>query len=95
MSVRAHRIIEFKLEASSFDLWHNEKFVQFLEEEVRLSSNLNSYGTGLLEVPVEILERAIRMADELGLNEDDVEGLQQDIVATKSSRNEFVSYYCC
>lgn len=31
MSIRAHRIIEFKLEASSFDLSHNEKFTQFLE----------------------------------------------------------------
>jgi len=95
MSIRAHRIIEFKLEASSFDLWHNEKFMQFLEEEVRLSSNLNLYGTGLLEVPVEVLERAVRMADELGLDEDNVEGLQQDIVAANSTRNESVSYYCC
>jgi len=95
MSVNAYRIIDLKLAAPSFDLWHDEKLAQFLGEEVNLSSDLNSYGTGLLEVPVEILERAIRMADELGLDEDDVEGLQQDIVAAKSNRNEFVSYYCC
>lgn len=95
MSVRAHRVIELKLEASSFDLWHNEKFTQFLEEEVGLSSNLNSYGMGLLEVPVEVLERVVRKADELDIDEDDVEGLQQDILVAKSARNEFVSYYCC
>ncbi|MBI4283178.1 MAG: hypothetical protein HY663_01765 [Chloroflexi bacterium] len=52
MSVRAHRVIEFRLAQPGFDLWHNDKFAQFLKTEVRLSSNLDSYGTGLLEVPV-------------------------------------------
>ena len=94
MSVEAHRIIELKVESSSFDLWHNEKFTQFLEEEVRESSNLDLYGTGLLEMPLEVLERAVRMADELGLDEDDVERLQQDIVVAKSTRTELVTYYC-
>jgi hypothetical protein len=95
MSVNAHRIIDLKLETSSFDLWHDEKLTQFLEEEVRLSSNLNSYGTGLLEVPVETLERAVKMADELDLDEDTVGGLRLDIAAAKSTRNEIVTYYCC
>lgn len=95
MSVRAHRVIELRLEASSFDLWYKEKFIQFLEEAVGVSSNLNSYGTGLLEIPLEVLERAVRMADELEIDEDDVGGLQQDILAAKSTRNDFVSYYCC
>jgi hypothetical protein len=75
-------------------LWHNEKFTQFLEEEVGLSSNLNPYGTGLLEVPAEVLERAVRMANELSLDEDNVAGLQQDIIAAKSTGEESVSYYC-
>jgi len=95
MSVTAHRITEFKFEDWSFDLWHDEKFVQFLEKEVRLSSNLDLYGTGLLEIPLETLERAVVMADELDLDEDTVMALNTDIATARSARKEFVTYYCC
>ena len=94
MSVMAHRVIEFKFEAHSFDLWHNEKFMDFLGGE-ELSSNLNSYGTGLLEIEVDTLERAIRIANQLDLDEDTVESLRGDIIAAKSARKDFVTYYCC
>ncbi len=95
MSVTAHRVSEFKFEHSSFDLWHSEKLAQFLEEEVKLSSSLNSYGNGLIEVSVETLERVIRMAEELDLDEDTIAGLRQDIAAAESEGRELVTYYCC
>lgn len=93
MSVEAHRIIEFKYDSPSFDLWHNEKFMQFLGEE-ELSFNLDSYGTGLLEIEVDTLERAVRIANDLYLDVDTVESLQQDIAAAKSDKRAYVTYYC-
>lgn len=46
-------------------------------------------------MPIETLERAVRMADELDLDGDDVLELQQDIAAANSTKTEFVTYYCC
>lgn len=95
MSVTAHRVSEFKFEHSGLDLWNNEKFAEFLEKEEQFSSNLNSFGTGLIDIPIETLERAIRVSDELDLDEDTVVALNTDIAIAKSARKEFVTYYCC
>ena len=95
MSFTAHRVIEFRFEHFGFDLGHNEKFSEFLEKEEHLSFNFNPYGTGLFDVLLETLERAITMTDELCLDEDTVIALNADITIAKSARKEFVTYYCC
>ena len=94
MSLRAYRVIEVKSETSSFNLWHDQKLVQFLDKEVWFSDNLNSHGTGLTEVPVRILERAVRMATKLNLGEETVRRLERDIAAVKSTGEKSVTYYC-
>ena len=95
MSVRAYRFIEIKTEKeSSFNLFHDWKLKDFLDREADFYGYLNSGGTGLAEVPVKVLERALRMASKLGLSEATVKRLEQDIAAAKSSRDESVTYYC-
>lgn len=94
MSMRAYRVIEIKMEVSSFNLWHDRALINFLDEEAQFSANLSSDGTGLAEVPVKMLERAVRMSAKLNLAEETVKRVQQDIAAAKSNGDESVTYYC-
>ena len=80
MSVRAYRFIEIKTEEkSSFNLFHDWKLKDFLDKEADFYGYLNSGGTGITEVPVKVLARALRMAAKLGLSETTVRRLEQDI----------------
>jgi len=95
MSVRAYRIIEIKTEEKpSFNLWHDHNLRNFLDEDGELYSHLDSDGTGMAEVPVKILKRAVKMAVELNLDEKTVNQLKKDIAAAKSSKDECIAYFC-
>ena len=95
MSVRAYRFIEIKTEKeSSFNLFHDWKLKDFLDKEADFYGYLNLGGTGIAEVPVKVLERALRMAAKLGLSETTVRRLEQDIAAVKSTGEKSVTYYC-
>jgi hypothetical protein len=96
MSVNAYRIINNNLnvETASFDIWHDEKFIDFLNEEILFYMSLNSYGTGIVDVPIELLERAINSPKKFNLDEDTVLQIKLDIASAKSSKDEAVTYYC-
>jgi hypothetical protein len=49
MSVSANRIIEIKVEESynSFNLWHDRKLMDFLDEEANFFSRLSDDGAGV------------------------------------------------
>ena len=81
MSVIAHRIIEIKIETEyhSFNLWHDRKLMDFFDTEADFFSQLTADGTGITEVPVEVLEKAVSKAVELELDEDIVSNLKKDI----------------
>ena len=96
MSVSANRIIEIKVEESynTFNLWHDRKLMDFLDEEAAFFNQLTAYGTGVSEAPVEILEKAVSMSVELELDDDTVTNLKKDIGWAKEHNEEFVQYYC-
>jgi hypothetical protein len=95
MSIRAHRIIEIKLaEVPSFNLWHNTKLVQFLDEESDIFSFLNTSGTGEIEISVKVLKKAINSAKKLDIDSDTINSLQEDIDFAKSKNNDYVIYDC-
>ncbi len=95
MSVRAYRFIEIKTEKkSSFNLFHDWKLKDFLDKEADFYGYLNSGGTGMAEIPVKILKRAVKRAVELGLDEKTVNQLKKDITAAKSNKDESIAYYC-
>ncbi len=94
MSVKAYRVIEITSESSSFNLWNDRELVQFLNREMLLSFYLNSDGTGLVEVPVEILEKAIQLSSQLNLADDTTRQLLQDIRLAKSKNDGALTYYC-
>jgi hypothetical protein len=96
MGVNARRIIEIKIETeyNSFNLWHDRKLMDFLDEEGDFFSQLTADGTGVSEASVEVLEKAVSMSVELELDADIVANLKKDIAWAKEHDEEFVQYYC-
>ena len=96
MSVIAHRIIEIKIETEyhSFNLWHDRKLMDFFDTEADFFSQLSFDGTGITEVPVEVLESAVAKATELELDEDTVSNLKKDIVWANEHNEASVQYDC-
>ena len=96
MSVSANRIIEIKVEESynSFNLWHDRKLMDFLDTEADFFSRLSDDGTGISEVSIEVLEKAVSMSVELELDDDTVTNLKKDIAWAKANDQEFVQYDC-
>ena len=80
MNVRAYRVIKLLMDAPSFTLWHDEKLAQLLDEEGQFSGGLSD-GTGLVDVPEEILESALEEAAELELSKRTVQCLRKDITS--------------
>jgi hypothetical protein len=96
MSVRAYRLIEIKTEDTpSFNLWHDHNLRNFIDEDGELYSHLASDGTGIAEVPVRRLKRAVKMSTELNIDEKTVNQLKKDIAAAKSNKDECIAYFCC
>ena len=91
MSVRAYRVIKIEhAEPNTFNLWHDEKLVEFLDREYGFFEGLNESG-GLTQVPVEALERALK---EVSIDNDLKEDLTKDIEACRKEGEEYVQYYC-
>lgn len=95
MAIDAYRITDFNVNEPSFSLWYDEKLVHFLNREVQLLDSLNSDGGGLVDIPVDILSKAIEMSSELELDNDTVEQLRSDIAIGKVHWSKCVSYYFC
>ena len=96
MSVNAYRITNNNLnvETASFNVWHDEKLIDLLNEEMQFYMSLNSYGTGIVDVPVELLEKAVNSPKKFDLDEDTVSQIKLDIESAKSGKDEVVTYYC-
>ena len=93
MSLRAYRVIKIECaQPNSFNLWHDDKLVDFLDQEYGFFEGMNA-GGGLTEVPVEGLKEALAKP-ELELDEYIVEALQRDIEAAEQEGDEYIQYYC-
>lgn len=89
MSVRAYRVNKIDhQEANTFNLWHDDKLIDFLDSEYGFYEGLTGNGTGLVELPIEALEEAIK---KLELDDDLVNALKRDIEACESG---YITYYC-
>ena len=96
MSVNAYRMINNCLDSkvASFDIGLDEKLIDFLNEEIQFYMSLNSYGTGIVDVPVELLEKAVDAPKKYDLDEDTISQIKSDIESAKSSKDQVVTYYC-
>ena len=93
MSVRAYRVIKIECaKPNSFNLWHDDELVNFLDQEYGFFEDMNADG-GLTEVPVEGLREALANPA-LELDEYIVEALKRDIEAADQEGDEYIRYYC-
>lgn len=93
MSVRAYRINKIDYENdSSFNLWHDEKLMNFLDENYGCYDTLIE-GTGIMDLQVEALEKALENKTELNLDKWIVKMLKKDIKWAKE-KGGYIQYYC-
>jgi hypothetical protein len=96
MTVWAHRIIEIKRAKNpSFNFRDNQKFIQFLDEDGEFFSNVNSNGSGMVEVPIKKVVKAIKESKKLGLDEETIKRLHKDISFAKNRKNKYILYDWC
>jgi hypothetical protein len=68
--------------------------MKLLDQEIQFYMSLNSYGTGIVDVPVELLEKAVDAPKKYDLDEDTISQIKSDIAHAKSSKDQVVTYYC-
>ena len=93
MSVRAHRILKVEYaDRPSFNLWHDEKLVKFLDDHMDggFYSQLTTDGGGVVCIEPSVIQEAINSAKELELDEDTVAQLRADVEAAEGS----IDYDC-
>ena len=89
MSVRAYRVIKIEhAQPNTFNLWDDDKLVEFFDTEYGFFEELNE-GGGLTLLPVEALERALV---QVPMDEELKEALKKDIEACRDESH--VRYYC-
>ncbi len=93
MSINAYPVIDIKLGKVSFNLFRDRNLADFLDAEIQLYGGIHD-GSGLIEVPVKVLKKALRKSAELDLNDDTVTCLQSDLAHAKATQEDVVTYYC-
>ena len=92
MSRRAYRINSINVEQSeSFNLSHDEILLDLLDKDINIYDNLNSDGSGIIDIPVEILNKVIKS---IRLDNDLKKSLKKDIKWTKDNNKDYLQYYC-
>jgi len=91
MSVRAHRINNIDYESyDTFNLWHDEKIIEWLEDNTSFYDNLNIDVCGIAELSIEDIEQMLK---DLELDKDQVEQFKKDIEFAKKKGDTYVQYY--
>ena len=83
MSVRAYRVTKIQHERdSTFNLWHDDKLMDFLNTEY-------GFYEGLVELSIEALQEALEKVE---MDKELKEAIQKDIEACRD--DGYVTYYC-
>ena len=90
MSIRAYRVKKIDYATpDTFNLWHDDKLVDFLDSECDFFAGLTNDGTGLVEVPIEALQEALKKVE---MNDELKEAIRKDMEACRD--DDHVTYYC-
>ena len=93
MSVRAHRVDNIEYQSGTFNLWYDEKVVEWLENHTYFFEYLTPDGDGLALVRVCDLKK---MLEEIGndLPKELYDAIQEDIHFVEGKGKDYVAYYC-
>lgn len=93
MSVRAYKVLKMELaDNPSFNLWHDEKIVDFLNENDDFNSQMNDNGGGYITVSVKSIRKILANLEEFELDELDIEQLRKDIEGLEDGN--YITYSC-
>lgn len=93
VGIWARRVVEIQMADPSFKFEDESDLLDFLNNEIDVYDNLHN-GGGMIDVPLSILRKAVRMAGELHLSEKTIKCLKQDIRTARLNKDESVSYSC-
>ena len=95
MSVRAYRVIKIKrAEAPSWNLWHDDKLLEFFEKQEDCTNGITEGGGGSYEVSVYALKRALDDVEKLELDKWHVKAIKADIAFAKKHGDTHILYDC-
>lgn len=96
MSVRAYRVVQATFAEPSFNVYQDRKLIDFIETktETGFYACLNDYGSGEVDIPINVLQKAVRMAPKLDLGEETVKQLKGDIAAARANKDKSIIYSC-
>ena len=89
MSTRAYRIIKINQENTpSFNLWHDQKLMEFLFKE----ENIEPIESGILDISVETLEKVIKNAEKLEIDDETLKVLKTDVETAHDEKEDYIQY---
>jgi hypothetical protein len=68
--------------------------MDFIESKSDFLTRLNDDGTGITEVPTEVLARVIARADEFNLDMETLANIKKDVFWARAHYEECIQYYC-
>jgi hypothetical protein len=93
MSVRAYRINKIELkDNNTFNLWHESKFMNELQNAGYLNS-LNESGGGQIELPVDYIKKILKKKD-IFEDEHVKNELKDDIKFAEQLGDDYILYEC-
>lgn len=93
MSINAYPVFDDRMGKVSFNLYRDGDLVEFLDTEMQLYSEIHD-GMGMINIPVKILQKALRQSGKLNLQEKTATRLQSDLATAKAKKEDIVTYYC-
>jgi hypothetical protein len=93
MSINAYHLTDGKMRDVTFNLSRDINLSDFLDSEMQFYGDIHE-GSGIINIPVKTLKKALRQSKKLNLDEETILRLLSDISAAKSSKDEVVTYYC-
>jgi hypothetical protein len=93
LSINAYPVIDLELGKVSFNLYRDRNLADYLDAEIEVYGKIYD-GSGLVDIPVKVLKKAMRRSEKLRLDNKTIGRLQSDIAAAKSGKDEVVTYYC-
>lgn len=94
MSVRAYRVNKIETENNaSFNMWRDEKLMDFFEDNSSVWNGLNDDGNGYIEIEVQAIEKALKEF-EFGKDDYRKEALTSDLKWSKDNNEDYIMYSC-
>ena len=89
MSIGAYRVNQIELGGETFNLWHDEKVAEYLDNKGYFEQ-LNMDLCGFIDIPVTALEAMLEIADD-----DEVKNnIKIDIAFANENKKEYLLYEC-